>query len=215
MSVERNAMEGNRISVLLADDHIVVRVGIAAIISFEQDIVVVGEADDGVEAVQLARELKPDVIVMDLMMPRLDGVGATLEILRENPEAKILALTTFGASRNIRDMLDAGAAGALVKTSSQTEIIAAIREVARGGRVISKEIENSLKAAAPAPGLSARQIEVLGLVAKGCSNHDVARILGISVNSVKDHLKNIYAILDVSSRAEATALAVNLKLVTV
>lgn len=206
---------GNRIKVLLVDDHLVVRMGIAAIISFEKDLVVIGETGNGIDAVRLARELKPDVIVMDLMMPKMSGADATVEILKENPAAKVLALTTFGTSIEIRKMLDAGAAGALVKTSSQTEIIDAIRSVAAGRHVISKEISNSLKVAPDAPKLSSRQIEVMNLVAKGFANNDIARILNISVNSVKDHLKNIYTILDVSSRTEAATIAINLKLISV
>ena len=206
---------GNKIKVLLADDHLVVRMGIAAIISFEKDLVVIGETDNGIDAVRLARELKPDVIVMDIMMPKMSGADATVEILKENPAAKVLALTTFGTSQEIRKMLDAGAAGALVKTSSQTEIIEAIRSVAAGRHVISKEISNSLKVAPDAPKLSSRQIEVMNLVAKGFANNDIARILNISVNSVKDHLKNIYTILDVSSRTEAATIAINLKLISV
>ena len=206
---------GNRIKVLLVDDHLVVRMGIAAIISFEKDLVVIGETGNGIDAVRLARELKPDVIVMDLMMPKMSGADATVEILKENPAAKVLALTTFGTSIEIRKMLDAGAAGALVKTSSQTEIIDAIRSVAAGRHVISKEISNSLKAEPDVPKLSSRQIEVMNLVAKGFANNDIARILNISVNSVKDHLKNIYTILDVSSRTEAATIAINLKLISV
>ena len=208
-------MMGNRIKVLLADDHLVVRMGIAAIISFEKDLVVVGETDNGIDAVRLARELKPDVIVMDLMMPKMSGSDATVEILMENPAAKVLVLTTFGTSQEIRKVLDAGAAGALVKTSSQSEIIDAIRSVAAGRRVISKEISNSLKAEPDVPKLSCRQIEVMNLVAKGFANNDIARILNISVNSVKNHLKNIYTILDVSSRTEAATIAINLKLISV
>ena len=206
---------GNRIKVLLADDHLVVRMGIAAIISFEKDLVVIGETENGIDAVRLARELKPDVIVMDLMMPRMSGADATVEILKENPAAKVLALTTFGTSQEIRKMLDAGAVGALVKTSSQSEIIDAIRSVAAGSHVISKEISNSLKVTPNAPKLSSRQIEVMNLVAKGFANNDIARILNISVNSVKDHLKNIYTILNVSSRTEAATIAINLKLISV
>ena len=208
-------MKGDRIKVLLADDHLVVRMGIAAIISFEKDLVVIGETGNGIDAVRLARELKPDVIVMDLMMPRMSGADATAEILMENPAAKVLVLTTFGTSQEIRKMLDAGAAGALVKTSSQSEIIDAIRSVAAGRQVISKEISNSLKVVPDTPKLSSRQIEVMNLVAKGFANNDIARILNISVNSVKDHLKNIYTILDVSSRTEAATIAINLKLISV
>ena len=204
----------SKIKVLLADDHLVVRMGIAAIISFEKDLAVVGEADNGEDAVRLARELKPDVVVMDIMRPRKNGVEATIEILKENPAAKVLALTTFGTSQDIRKTLDAGAVGALVKTSSQAEIIGAIRAVASGQRVISKEIENSLKSTMETPRLSSRQIEVLTLVAKGFANGDIARLLGIGVNGVKDHLKNIYSTLNVSSRTEAVTIAINLKLIT-
>ena len=201
--------------ILLADDHLVVRMGIATIISFEKDMTVVGETDNGKDAVRLAQELKPDVILMDLMMPKMSGVDATAEILKATPGAKILVLTTFGTSDDIRKMLDAGAAGALVKTSSQQEIIGAIRTVAAGGRVVSKEIENSMKAEPTAPRLSTRQLEILALVAKGFSNQDIARLVGIGVNGVKDHLKNIYSILEVSSRTEAATLAVNLGIISI
>ena len=204
----------SKTTILIADDHLVVRMGLATIIGLEKDLVVAGEAKDGAEAVRLAGELKPDVIVMDLMMPKKNGVDATVEILRENPSAKILVLTTFGTSQDIIKVMEAGARGALVKTSSQTEIIAAIRTIAAGGHVMSDEIKSAIKTASTAPRLSSRQLEVLNLVAKGFSNHDVARILGIGVNGVKDHLKNIYALLDVSSRTEAASVAINLHLIT-
>ena len=200
--------------ILLADDHLVVRMGIATIISFEKDMTVVGETDNGKDAVRLALELKPDVILMDLMMPKMNGADATAGILKATPNSKILVLTTFGTSGDIKKILDAGAAGALVKTSSQQEIIDAIRTVAAGGRVVSKEIENSIKAERPAPRLSTRQLEILALVAKGFSNQDIAQLVGIGVNGVKDHLKNIYSILEVSSRTEAATLAVNLGLIS-
>ena len=173
------------------------------------------EAEDGEEAVCLAKKLRPDVVIMDIMMPKMSGVDATAEILKATPGAKILVLTTFGTSDDIRKMLDAGAAGALVKTSSQQEIIGAIRTVAAGGRVVSKEIENSMKAEPTAPRLSTRQLEILALVAKGFSNQDIARLVGIGVNGVKDHLKNIYSILEVSSRTEAATLAVNLGIISI
>ena len=129
--------------ILLADDHLVVRMGIATIISFETDMTVVGETDNGEGAVRLALELKPDVILMDIMMPKMSGVDATVEILKATPNAKILVLTTFGTSGDIRKILDAGAAGAMVKTSSQQEIINAIRTVAAGGRVVSRRLKTA------------------------------------------------------------------------
>ena len=192
---------------LVADDHVVVRMGIASIISFERDLSVVGEAEGGEEAVRLVRELKPDVTVMDLMMPKMGGAEAIAEIRRTDPEAKILVLTTFGASLEMKRAMDAGALGAVAKTSSPEEIIAAIRAVAAGQRTVSREIEQGLKTVGDIPGLSARQLEILKLVAKGYSNPEVAGILDIGVDAVKDHLTNIYARLGVSSRAEAAAFA--------
>ena len=134
---------GGKTRILLADDHLVVRMGIASIISFEPDLEVVAEADTGEEAVALARAHKPDVVVMDLMMPKLSGADATVAILQENPAVRVLILTTFGTSEDMRRALDAGAAGGLVKSSSQAEIIAAIRAVAAGQRVLSPEIEHA------------------------------------------------------------------------
>ena len=201
--------------ILLADDHLVVRMGIASIIAFEPDLEVVAEADTGEEAVALARAHKPDVVVMDLMMPKLSGADATVAILQENPAVRVLILTTFGTSDDMRRAFDAGAAGGLVKSSSQAEIIAAIRAVAAGRRVLSPEIEHSLGTAADPPPLSIRQLEVLNLAAKGFTNREIGEILGIGVNGVKAHLKLIYTRLGVASRTEATSIAINLRLISV
>ena len=201
--------------ILLADDHLVVRMGIASIIAFEPDLEVVAEADTGEEAVALARAHKPDVVVMDLMMPKLSGADATVAILQENPAVRVLILTTFGTSDDMRRAFDAGAAGGLVKSSSQAEIIAAIRAVAAGQRVLSPEIEHSLGTAADPPPLSIRQLEVLNLAAKGFTNREIGDILGIGVNGVKAHLKVIYTRLGVASRTEATSIAINLRLISV
>ena len=206
---------GGKTRILLADDHLVVRMGIASIISFEPDLEVVAEADTGEEAVALARAYKPDVVVMDLMMPKLSGADATVAILQENPAVRVLILTTFGTSDDMRRAFDAGAAGGLVKSSSQAEIIAAIRAVAAGRRVLSPEIEHSLGTAADPPPLSIRQLEVLNLAAKGFTNREIGDILGIGVNGVKAHLKLIYTRLGVASRTEATSIAINLRLISV
>ena len=206
---------GGKTRILLADDHLVVRMGIASIISFEPDLEVVAEADTGEEAVALARTHKPDVVVMDLMMPKLNGADATVAILQENPAVRVLILTTFGTSEDMRRALDAGAAGGLVKSSSQAEIIAAIRAVAAGQRVLSPEIEHALGTDAEPPLLSMRQLEVLNLAAKGFTNREIGEILGIGVNGVKAHLKVIYTRLGAASRTEATSLAINLRLISV
>lgn len=206
---------GGKTRILLADDHLVVRMGIASIISFEPDLEVVAEADTGEEAVALARTHKPDVVVMDLMMPKLSGADATVAILQENPAVRVLILTTFGTSEDMRRALAAGAAGGLVKSSSQAEIIAAIRAVAAGQRILSPEIEHALGTASEPPLLSMRQLEVLNLAAKGFTNREIGDILGIGVNGVKAHLKVIYTRLGAASRTEATSLAINLRLISV
>ena len=200
---------GDRTNILLADDHVIVRMGLAAAISFEHDLRIVGEASDGQEAVRMAEELLPDVIVMDLMMPRLNGTEATAAIMKAHPDTGILILTSFMTSADLGAAIRAGARGALAKTSSQPEIIAAIRKVASGERVISKALERDLALNRLPPALTARQIEVLRLAAKGFTNQDIGRVLAISPNGVKDHLKLIYQRLEVSSRAEAIAIAMH------
>ena len=142
-----------KIKILLADDHQVVRMGLAAIIAAESDMRLVGEASDGNEAVKRARELTPDVILMDLMMPQKDGAAATAEILEANPNAKILILSTFGESDEMMRAMDAGAAGALIKDAPRGELVAAIRAVAEGQKVVSPEIEHVLKTRAERPQL--------------------------------------------------------------
>lgn len=201
-------MSRSRIRVLIADDHLVVRMGLAAIIGIESDMTVIGEACDGMEAVQLSAELSPDVIIMDLMMPRLGGAGATRQILAANPGAKILILTSFGTSEELVRALGAGAAGALVKDSAHAELIDAIRGIAAGKRTISPVIDRQLKASAPIPELSARQIAILGYVAKGLTNAEIAPLVHIGTDCVKAHLKTAFARLGVASRSEAVAIAI-------
>ena len=199
--------------ILLADDHLVVRMGIASILSLEPDMLLAGEASTGTEAVTLAKSLSPDVVVMDIMMPKLGGAEATARIKALNSGTRILVLTSFPGSSDVRQALDAGAEGAIVKSSSQKEIISAIRKVSAGGRVIAPEIANALSALADKPELSARQVEVLQLAAKGFTNGEIGKILGISVNVVKGHMKLIFEQLDVASRAEATSRALSLNLI--
>ena len=203
-----------KIRVMLADDHLVVRMGIAAIISFEEDIEVVGEVGDGLEAVQMAKKLKPDVVLMDLQMPELDGAEATARICRDNPGVKVLILTTFGTSVDMKKAMDGGAAGALVKSSSQDDIIAAIRSVMAGGHTVSKEIQHSLKNLQSRPELSPRQLEILNLIAKGFSNKEIADVAGVSLETVKDHIRKILERMGASSRTEAAALALEMHLIT-
>ena len=204
----------DRIRVLLADDHVVVRMGLASIISFEDDLEVVAEADSGDEAVALTRKLKPDVIVMDLMMPGLSGAQATANILAENPEAKILVLTTFPGSADLAFALQAGARGALVKTSSQDVILDTIREIAAGKRVFGEGVVLPQAERPDDARLSKRQCEILSLAAHGLTSRDIAATLGIAYETVKDNLKKIFLALDASTRAEAVSKAITQGIIT-
>ena len=204
-----------KIKVLLADDHLVVRMGLAAIISLEKDMSVVAEADNGIDAVRLAAEKNPDVIVLDLMMPKLDGAGATAQIVAANPEAKVLVLTTFGGSIDVKHALDAGAKSALVKATSQNDLIAAIRRTAHGESVICSEIANTIESDADSVELSDRQLEILGYVAKGLSNREIAETMNVGRDCIKAHLKTVFAKLGVASRSEAAAFAVTRNMVKV
>ena len=203
---------GRKIKVMLADDHLVVRMGLAAIISIERDMEVVGEAADGAEAVKLAAELRPDIVIMDIMMPKLDGVAATAEIRKRNPETQILILTTFGTSDDLRRALEVGATGALVKDSAQTELVSAIRECAAGRKIISPAVARQLQSEMPKIELSPRQLEMLNYVAKGFNNAEIANMVGIGRDCVKAHLSAAFTRLNASSRSEAVAIAIRLGL---
>ena len=199
-------------SVLLVYDHSVVRMGLAAIINIEKDLKVCGEAESGAEAVKLAREMRPDVVVMDFMMPGMDGAEATEAVLRASPESKVLVLTTYGASVDIARALKSGATGAVTKNLSSDELADAIRATARGERMLSAEIESSLAEAESDNGLTARQREVLDSITRGLSNDDIAGMLGISKVRVKQHLAALYQKLGAANRAEAVAIALRRQL---
>ncbi len=196
-----------KVRVLIADDHTIVRIGLVTLLNAEKDIEVVGEAKNGEMAVKEALRLEPDVIIMDLMMPKKDGAEATAELREKLPSAKIIILTTFGASDGIAHALESGAAGALVKTADDDALVATIRAVAGGETVISSEIKRLLAENPPIPKLTPRQIEVLHSMTRGLTNRDIAKQLGIRQDRVDEHVAAILTKIGAANRTEAVAIA--------
>lgn len=204
-----------QIRILIVDDHAVVRLGLAALFKYQKDLKVVGEADDGESAFAKATELKPDVVVLDLMMPGIDGAETTRRIRAGSSATSILILTSFGTSADLGRALQAGASGAILKGAANEELLSAIRTVAAGERVLSPEIEAFLKETPVAPEFTKRQMEILESVTRGLSNPDIAKQLGISTDAVKQHLNAIYQKLDVSTRTEAITAALRRQLLKI
>lgn len=199
--------------VLFADDHQIVREGLSRLIDREDDLEIVAETDNGADAVRLARELRPDVSVLDLRMPTKDGATAAVEILMDDPDAKIMLLTSFTTAAEIKVALDAGVMGAIVKDCSSETLIEAIRAVARGERRISREIASIINEKRMAPSLSERQKNILRLVSKGLNNDEIAEQIGITRHGVKAHLAIAFSRLGAASRAEAASMALSLGLI--
>lgn len=201
----------NNIRVILVDDHEMVRMGLKSFLNLQPDIDVIGEASNGREGVELALALKPDVLVMDLVMPELDGVEATLKILDKWKDAKILVLTSYLDNEKIYPVIDAGAKGYMLKTSSAAEILNAIRKVSKGELAIETEVDKKIKAHDQHPDLheelTAREYDILYLLAKGYDNQTIADELFISLKTVKTHVSNILAKLEVDDRTQAVVYA--------
>ena len=212
---EKNRMDGNEssstsagtIRVLVADDHPVVRTGLAAVLVQQADLELVAEAENGERAVALYREHQPDVCLMDLRMPVMDGVEAIRAITTEFPEARILALTTYEGDADIRRALEAGARGYLLKDMLLTDVVQSVRAVHHGERVIPNAVAARLAEFPERSDLTERELEVLKLVARGLSNKEVARAIGRTDETVKIHLKNVFAKLGVADRTEAVTVA--------
>lgn len=195
------------IQILTVDDHQVVRLGIAAMIANETDMTVIAEAANGAEAVAQYVKHRPDVVLMDLRMPDMDGVSAIRTIRGMDPRAKVVALTTYEGDADIHRALTAGASAYLLKDVLVEGLVGAIRSVATGQRVIPAAVANTLAESATSIALSAREVEVLRLVAKGLRNRDIARVIGRTTGTVKSHLKNILEKLGVEDRTEAVTIA--------
>ena len=207
------------IRVMLVDDHNVVRRGLATFLRAYEDLELVGEARNGLEAVDLCHRNKPDVILMDLMMPEMDGIAATRAILDDYPDVKIIAMTSFEEEKLVQGVLAAGAISYLLKNVTSDELAAAIRAASLGKSTLSPEAARVLVQATrptkqPWLELTEREVQVLNLVVQGQSNRQIADAMFISVATVKAHISNILSKLQVSSRAEAITYAIKHKIVS-
>lgn len=197
------------VKILFADDHQIVREGLMRLIERESDLKIIAETDNGTDAVRLALQLRPDVTILDLRMPGLDGASAAVEILKRAPGSKIVLLTSFTTAADIKRALNAGALGAVIKDCPCEMLIEAIRSVASGEKFVSQEIANIMEEANRLPALSPRQKDILRLVAKGFNNDEIASRIGITRHGVKAHLAIVFERIGASSRTEAASLAIS------
>lgn len=205
---------GPRVRTLVADDHPIVRQGVVALLGATDDFEVVAQAADGVEAAELAERLRPDLVVLDLRMPRLDGVGATTAIRAAVPTARIVVLTTYESDDDILAAIEAGAGGYLLKAAPEAELLAGLRSVVAGQVALAPSMAAALVGRARRPRdaaspLTPRETEVLGLVARGCSNPEIGRRLFIGGATVKTHLLRTFEKLGVDDRTRAVTLALD------
>ena len=199
--------DSQRIRVLCVDDHRLVLQGIALIIGTQPDLEVVGCATTGEEAVHLFRAHRPDVTLLDLQLPRMSGLDTIREIRTENPEARVIVVTMYQGDEDIHRALEAGAATYLLKDTLSDELVKMVREVHRGGRPMTEDIQLRLAERSSYQPLTRREIEVLDLISEGLRNKDIAVMLGISNETVQVHVKNIFAKLDVEDRTAAVHVA--------
>lgn len=194
-------------TVLIADDHAIVRMGLATLLEPESGIRVIGEADDGDVAIRKAMRNRPDIVIMDIMMPVRDGISATQEIKSRLPHTRVLILTTSTVSDDLSRALEAGADGAITKSNANAQLLTAIRAIAAGKRWVSPEIEKQIATDPPVQKLTERQEVILSSIVRGLTNADIAHQLGIREDSVKEHLNLIFSKIGAANRAEAVAIA--------
>ena len=197
-----------KIRILVAEDHLVARVGVTTIVNMQPDMTVVAEAANGQQAVEMFRQHQPDVTLLDLRMPGMGGVEAAIAIRSEFPEARMIALTTYGGDEDIRRALAAGVQAYLTKDVLHDELLKAIRAVYAGQTYLPAAVAASLAAQLPRPDLSAREVQVLALIVRGLANKQIAFTLSIAEHTVKNHVKNILSKLGVQDRTQAATAAI-------
>ena len=197
-----------KIRVLVADDHAIVRMGLIALLAIDGDIEVVGEAEDGAEAVRLAESTKPDVVIMDIMMPVMDGIDATAEIVKRVPGAKVLVLTISNSSDDYSRALAAGARGIVVKRAANMELLSSIRKVADEKTVMSPEARRLMQEDPPAPKFTDRQLGIIHSMMRGLTNHEIATQFNITPDCVKAHIKRVCNKIGAANRTEAVVIAI-------
>ena len=197
-----------RLRILVAEDHLIARVGIATILNAQPDMTVVAEAANGQQAVALYRSLRPDVALLDVRMPVLDGIGAVAAIRAEFPDARLICISTYSGDADVRRALLAGAAGYLTKDVLHDELLVAVRAVAQGERYLPAVLSAALGEQSSGPTLSAREVEVLELIVKGLANKQIAYVLDIAEHTVKNHVKSILDKLEVDDRTQAATAAI-------
>ncbi len=215
----------NRIRVLLADDHTILRDGIRALLVDQADIEVIGEAEDGLSTVKMVGKLKPDVVIMDIAMPLLNGLEATRQIQRDYPQVKVLILTMHDNEEYIRQVLAAGALGYVLKDAAAHDLLGAIRAVHRGEAVLSPAITRlviedylrwgDIRPADTSNGLTPREREILQLIAEGYTNKEIAEILSLSVKTIQSHRSNLMGKLDLHDRGELIKYAIQKKIIDI
>ena len=215
----------NRIRVLLADDHTILRDGIRALLVDQADIEVIGEAEDGLSTVKMVGKLKPDVVIMDIAMPLLNGLEATRQIQRDYPQVKVLILTMHENEEYIRQVLAAGALGYVLKDAAAHDLLGAIRAVHRGEAVLSPAITRlviedylrwgEIRPADTSNGLTPREREILQLIAEGYTNKEIAEILSLSVKTIQSHRSNLMSKLDLHDRGELIKYAIQKKIIDI
>jgi two-component system NarL family response regulator len=197
-----------KIKLLVVDDHLVVRMGLKAILELEPDMSVVGEASNGEMALEACARYQPDVVLMDIRMPKMDGIECTQYLCSLYPKKRVLLLTTFDDAHDIKIALQAGASGCLFKDADPALLVQAIREIHGGERFIQKSVEKRLKESIDIPRLTEGQLSVLRCLVKGYTNSDIALTLGITISGVRRYMEEIFKKLNVADRTEAVAVAI-------